>query len=180
MEPLAHASIAIFAKPFVPKAPLWALVAGTFVLDAVGFTLIGAGVEKGAETTLDFANGIRYLSQPHYPWSHGFTMALVWGALIAAVAYLFTKDRRITFFIGLMVFSHWVLDAIAYPNLPVFFSDTPQTGLGLISSGPGLIAGIVLEVGLIIGGIVVYVVYRRNLKPAAHRHGAPAYTGKKK
>jgi hypothetical protein len=171
MEPLAHASIAIFAKPFVPKAPLWALVAGTFVLDAVGFALIGAGVEKGAETTLDFENGVQWLTQPHTPWSHSFTMALVWAALIAGLAYLFSRDRRITFFMGLMVFSHWVLDAIAYPNLPIFFGDTPQTGLGLIASGPGLIAGIVLEVGLIIGGIVAYVLYRRNLKAAAHRHG---------
>jgi membrane-bound metal-dependent hydrolase YbcI (DUF457 family) len=171
MEPLAHASIAIFAKPFVPKAPLWALVAGTFVLDAVSYALIGAGVEKGAETQMDFANGVQWLTQPHFPWSHGLSMALVWAALIAAVAYLLTRDRRVTFYMGLMVFSHWILDAIAYPNMPVFFSDTPQTGLGLIASGPGLIAGIVLEVGLIIGGIVAYVVYRRNLKGATHRHG---------
>ena len=55
--------------------------------------------------------------------------------------------------------------------MPIFFSDTPQTGLGLIASGPGLIAGIVLEVGLIIGGIAAYVIYRRNLKAATHRHG---------
>lgn len=170
MEPLAHASIAIFAKPFVPKAPLWALVAGTAVLDAVSYALIGAGVEKGAETTMDFQNGVQWITQPHIPWSHGLTMALVWAALIAGLAYLFSRDRRITLFMGLMVFSHWVLDAIVYPNMPIFLTDAPQIGLGLIASGPGLIAGIVLEVGLIVGGIAAYVIYRRSLK-TAHRHG---------
>ena len=43
-----------------------------------------------------------------------------------------------------------------YPNLPVAFEGSREVGLGLITTGPGFIAGIVLEIVLIGGGIAIY------------------------
>ena len=40
MEPLAHASIAFIAKPLIPEAPLWALVAATQVPDLLSFAFL--------------------------------------------------------------------------------------------------------------------------------------------
>jgi membrane-bound metal-dependent hydrolase YbcI (DUF457 family) len=162
MDPLAHASIGLMAKSIAPRAPLWTLLAATQVLDVVGLGLIASGIEHGAEYQLGFEHGLQYLSQSSIPWSHGLFMSIVWSIVVGMIAFLFYRDRRTSIVIGLMVFSHWVLDFIVYLNIPVFFDGSPMTGLGLITSGPGLIAGIVLEIVLIGGGIAVFLVTRKR------------------
>jgi hypothetical protein len=156
MDPLAHASIGLMAKPLVPKAPLWALVAATQVLDVLSIALMKTGMEHGAVTQMDFEHGLQYLSPSSIPWSHGLSMAIVWSVLAAAISQLFYRERRTSIAIGLLVFSHWVLDFIVYFNIPLLFDNSLTTGLGLISSRPGLVLGILMEVGLIAGGIIVY------------------------
>ncbi len=167
MDPLAHASIGLMARPFAPKAPLWALLAATQVPDALSLSLIRVGIERGAVTQLDLAHGLQYLSQPSIVWSHGLPMSLVWSAVVAAVSLLMWRDRWTSIVLGLMVFSHWVLDFVVYLNMPLFFGSSPSGGLGLITSGPDLIAGIILEVGLIAGGIGTYLVTRKRARTSA-------------
>lgn len=67
MEPFAHASIGLMAKPFAPKAPLWALLAATAVPDLLSFGFMAANIEHGAITQLDFDHGLQYLSQQSIP-----------------------------------------------------------------------------------------------------------------
>jgi len=157
MEPLAHASIALLAKPLANKAPLWALLAATQVPDLLGIPLIAVGIERGAESKLDFVHGLQYLNTPSIAWSHGIFMSVVWSLLVAASAYYFSRDRRVSLLIGLMVLSHWLLDFIVYRNMPIFFESPPRSGLGLITSPPGLIVGILMEVGLIAASIAIIV-----------------------
>jgi hypothetical protein len=84
-------------------------------------------------------------------------------ALVAGIAHLVWRDRRTSTVVGLMVLSHWLLDAIVYPNMPLLLSDSPVVGLGLITTGPGLMVGILLEIGLIAGGIAAYIsIHRRR------------------
>jgi membrane-bound metal-dependent hydrolase YbcI (DUF457 family) len=153
MDPLAHASIALMARPLAPEAPLWALVAATQVPDALFFAFEAAGLERQAKTRLDFKHGLAYLSPPHIPWSHGLFMTVVWSGVVGGLAHLFTRNRRAGVAAGLMVFSHWLLDFTVYPNMPVLFDDSRVTGLGLITSQAGFIAGSLLEVALIAGGV---------------------------
>jgi membrane-bound metal-dependent hydrolase YbcI (DUF457 family) len=162
MDPLAHASIGLMAKPLVPKAPLWALLAATQVPDLLSFGFIAAGLEHGAVTKLDFEHGLQYLSPSSIAWSHGLLMSVVWSLLIAAAGWIFFRDRRVSVTLGLMVFSHWLLDFIVYRYIPVFLDNSQTTGLGLITSSPGLIAGIVMEVVLISAGIAIYWIYRKR------------------
>jgi membrane-bound metal-dependent hydrolase YbcI (DUF457 family) len=162
MDPLAHASIALMAKPIAPKAPLWVLLAATQVPDLLSFGFMAAGIEHGAVTRLDFEHGLQYLSPASIVWSHGLFMSVVWSVVVAAIAFAFLRDRRTSAVIGLMAFSHWVLDFIVYPNMPLFLDDSPMIGLGLITSGPGLILGILLEIALIGGGIAIYVTTRKR------------------
>jgi membrane-bound metal-dependent hydrolase YbcI (DUF457 family) len=89
-------------------------------------------------------------------------MAVVWSVVVAAIAWRFLRDRRTSIIIGLMVFSHWLLDFIVYLNMPIFFDNSQVSGLGLITSRPGLIVGILLEIGLIAGGLAAYVVTRKR------------------
>jgi membrane-bound metal-dependent hydrolase YbcI (DUF457 family) len=123
---------------------------------------MAAGIEHGAVTQLDFDRGLQYLSQPSISWSHGLCMSVVWSVVVAAIALRLWRDRRTGLVIGLMVFSHWLLDFVVYLNIPVFFDHSQVIGLGLITSGPGLIIGIVLEIGLIAGGIAVHLVTRKR------------------
>lgn len=121
MDPLAHASIGLMAKPIAPKAPLLVLLAATQVPDLLFFAFEAAGIEHGAVTTMDFNQGLKVLDPAFFPWSHGFFMCMVWSVVAAAIAFLFYRARRTSIVIGSMVFSHWVLDFIVYSNLPLFF-----------------------------------------------------------
>ncbi len=162
MDPLAHASIGLMAKSFAPKAPLWALLAATQVPDLLCFGFMATGLEHGAVTQLDLNNGLQYLAPSFIPWSHGLFMSIVWSVVVAGIAFLFLRDRRTSIIIGLMTFSHWVLDFIVYLQIPIFFDNSQWTGLGLITSGPGLIVGIILELGLIGGGVASYFITRKR------------------
>jgi membrane-bound metal-dependent hydrolase YbcI (DUF457 family) len=162
MDPLAHASIGLMAKPLAPKAPLWALVAATQTPDLLCFGFMAAGIEHEAVTRLDFEHGLQYLSQPSIAWSHGLFMCLVWSLLVGTVAYAFSRERRTSIVMGALVMSHWVLDFIVYPNMPLLFDGSPVIGIGLITSPTGLILGIGLEVALITGGVVVYLASRKR------------------
>ncbi len=163
MDPLAHASIALITKLLAPKAPLWALVAATEIPDLLYFGLQIAGIEYPAETQLNWARGMEYLSQPFIPWSHGFLMCIIWSIIVAVIAFLFYRERRVSIAIGLMVMSHWTLDFIVYPNMPLLFDHSIVIGFGLITSRLGLILGILLEVGLIVGGLVPYWHHRKRM-----------------
>ncbi|MCL4248871.1 MAG: hypothetical protein KJ065_12060 [Anaerolineae bacterium] len=168
MDPLAHASIGLMAKGVAPKAPLWALVAATQLPDLLSFGFFAVGLEHGAETRLDFEHGLQYVSQPSIPWSHGFFMCVVWSLLVMAIAFYLSRNRRTSIVIGLMVMSHWLLDFIVYLYVPVLFDNSIWTGLGLITSVPGLVIGIALEIALIVGGIAVY--WGRRKASAVHAY----------
>ncbi len=169
MEPFAHASIGLMVKPFAPKAPLWALAAATALPDVLSFGFMAAGIEYGATTQLDWSHGLTYQSPPFIPWSHGLAMSIVWSAAVAALAWLLIKDRRASLLIGLMPLGHWLLDFIVYLQMPIFFDQSQVTGLGLITSRPGLILGLLMEIGLIVGGIAVYWVTRPRAVARATR-----------
>ena len=156
MEPLAHASIGLMAKSIAPKAPLWALLAATQVPDLLYFGFSAAGIENPGVSTTDFTRGLVTSSLPFYPWSHGLLMCIVWALVVAAIAFLLTRYRRTSLVIGAMVFSHWLLDFIVYSTLPLFFNNSQLVGLGLLNSRTGLVLGIILEISLIAGGIIIY------------------------
>jgi hypothetical protein len=157
MDPLGHASIGLITKSLYPKAPLWALLVATQVPDILFFGFQAAGLEHQAVTTFDLKNGLQYQSPPSIPWSHGLSMCIVWSVVVMLIAFIFCRDLQTSSVIGLMVFSHWVLDFIVFPIMPVFFNNSQMIGLGLITSGPGFIASVILEISLITSGTVAYI-----------------------
>ena len=91
---------------------------------------------------------------------------------------------------GLVAFSHWVLDFVSHPipfpsfswrtwqwsyghplppDLPLLFSGSPKVGLGLYNS-MSAVEATVLELGMFLLGLAVYVSYivkkRRNRRPS--------------
>jgi hypothetical protein len=163
MGPPGHLAIGFAAKPAAPKAPLWVLLVATEVPDLLFFAFQAVGIENAGISTTDFDQGVQILSPGSIPYSHGLFMCMVWSVVAVAIAFLFYRDRRTSIVIGLMVFSHWMLDFIVHvPDLPLLFDGSPLVGLGLWASGPGLIISGILEFVLLTGGIAIYLVTRKR------------------
>ena len=58
MDPIAHASIALIARPAAPKAHPLVLIAATQVPDLLFFGFEAAGLEHQAVTKMDFRRGL--------------------------------------------------------------------------------------------------------------------------
>jgi hypothetical protein len=162
MDPLAHASIGLMTKAAFPKAPLFPLLLATQLPDLLFFGFEAAGIERQAVTRMDFGAGLTYLSPPHFPWSHGLSLCIVWSILAGGLTMLIFRNRTAGLLAGICVFSHWFLDFLSYSNLPVYWKDSPMIGIGLINTGPGVAVGIVLEIILIFGGITAFWISRKR------------------
>ncbi|MBN1259333.1 MAG: hypothetical protein JXB35_01515 [Anaerolineae bacterium] len=163
-----HLGIAFAAKTAAPKAPLWSLLVASETLDLLSFGFFAVGLEKPGVSKTDRAHGVQVITPGKIPWSHGLFMSVIWSIAAAALARWVYKDQRASAAIGLTVFSHWLLDAIVHPpDLPLLFDDSPKIGLGLWSSGPGLIISGILEFILLGGGIALYATSRKR-KPAGY------------
>ena len=161
MAALAHAAVGFAAKRLTPSTPLWVLLVAVYVVDIVWAMFWLAGLD--------------YFPQPGIevpaPWSHSLTMACLLSLGAAAVAPLFTANRRLWLLIGTLVFSHWLMDFITQPmraafpgagfRMRVFFTPSPTIeGFGLYSSATVLN---LVEYGTLVLGVLLYVLaVRRN------------------
>ena len=167
MPALAHLGIGLATKRFAPQIPLWALLISSMVLDILSFFLILA------------------------IWiTHGLFMSVVWSIIAMLVTALTTiriksnkgQDKienltiwraeilHISVIIGLLVFSHWVLDFIGWPmnvilpnatGVPLLFDDAVNIGLGVYSTWFG---ALLMDIGVFVVGLAVYFHYLKKVK----------------
>jgi membrane-bound metal-dependent hydrolase YbcI (DUF457 family) len=156
MTGIGHLAAGFTAKPVEPKIPLWALLVASETNDILYFLFAFIGLEQKAGMTMDFSQGVKYLTSASNPWSHGLFMSVIWSLIAALIGYLFYKDRRSSLLLGAVVFSHWLLDFLMHSNLPVFFHDSPQVGLGLENSGIGLLFMTIFDLVILAAAIFFY------------------------
>jgi len=164
---IGHAAVALAAKPLLPRVNLALPLAAAFWVDMVWPVLLLVGVEQvkidpgnTAFTPLDFI---------HYPWTHSLAAAVVWSFLFGFCCLSF--GRRAAVILGLLVLSHWVLDALSHrPDLPLWPGGGTMVGLGLWNSVPATLA---VELTLFAIGIAIYV----RSAPARDRTGFLAFWG---
>jgi len=150
--------------------------------DILYFVFSSAGLEpKSVISVMDFSQGVKYLAPVSNPWSHGLFMSVIWAMVAAAVAFLFYRDRRAGEVIGLVVFSHWLLDFLMHSNLSLFFDGSPLIGLGLENSRTGFLFMTILDLLLLAAGISIYFIARKRTaqKKASlpHRNAAQVNGG---
>jgi hypothetical protein len=163
MGPPGHFAIGFAAKPAAPTVPIWVFLLASWFLDLLSFIFQSLGLEDFGVTDISFEHGIQIVVPASVPWSHGLLMSIIWSIVFGAVAFIFFRDRRISVILGLVVFSHWILDFIVHlPDLPLFLEGSPLLGLGLWSSGSGLIASGILEFSLLAGGLAIYFVFKKR------------------
>jgi hypothetical protein len=116
----AHFAAGLAIKSRLPKAPTWALLAGTFLPDFIWVVLANRGIEP-TEPRLFFDD-----------WSHSLAMTAVWASLFAMMFW--KRERQIVLAVWLSVFSHFFLD---FPIHPKFLALYPHSSLhlGLALSG---------------------------------------------
>jgi len=153
---IGHLAPGFVAKSTAPKVPLWVFLLAGETNDLLYFAFTAIGIEKPATTTMDFNQGVRYLTQGSIPWSHGFFMSVVWSVVVAGIAFLFWRNRRVSTLFGMVVFSHWALDFLMHSNLPLLFDGSPFVGLGLENSGPGFLFITIFDLVILAVGIAVY------------------------
>lgn len=151
----------------MPRVNLALPLAAAFWVDMVWPVFLLLGVEQvridpgnTAFTPLDFV---------HYPWTHSLAAAIGWSVLFGLACLKI--GRREALILGLIVFSHWVLDALSHrPDLPLWPGSATMVGLGLWNSVPWtmLVEGAMFAVGAWI--------YARSA-PARDRIGAWAFRG---
>ena len=162
MSGIGHFSAGFVAKPAAPQTPLWVLLAASESNDLLYFLFTAVGIEHPARVTMDFNQGVKYLTPGSNPWSHGLFMSVDWSVVAAGLAYFFYRNREQASIIGLVVFSHWGLDFFMHSNLPLFFDGSPMVGLGLENSGAGLIFMTGLDLALLAGSIALYLASRKR------------------
>ncbi len=154
MAGLAHFGPGFAAKHLAPKVPVVVLVLAGELLDFLYFGFAAIGLEP--------VNGVPF-------WTHSLVMAVAWSLLTGGLTALVSRSFRGGLVLGLVVASHWVVDAITHPmtafaptdtaGMPLFLGATPAIGLGLYRS---FIGGILFEAVFLLGGIALYVVWRRK------------------
>jgi hypothetical protein len=157
------------AKRFAPLVPLWVLLLAGIFLDVLAISFGYAGIESAEQ-------GI--------PWSHGLFMSVCWSLAAALLVQRILGSRRAGLVVGLVVFSHWILDLISHPipfysfsfrtwhwdyghplpsDLHLFFRSSPIVGFGLYNHISAVHATI-LEVVMFLLGTAAYVQYRVQSK----------------
>jgi len=136
---IGHLAVGLAAKRAAPRASLGAYVMASVFLDLLWPLFLIAGVER-----VVIAPGITSFSPfdfVSYPWSHSLGMAAFWALVFGWAHYAIRRDRATAKMLGLVVFSHWVLDWITHrPDLQLLPGVPFRTGLSLWSSIPGTIA----------------------------------------
>lgn len=158
-----HFGVALVAKPLAPRVPLWVMLITSEGIDILFFLFSMLGIEKQSISKTSIEKGIEILVPGVIQWSHGLFMTIIWSMLAALATLLVMRQKKSTVVVGLVFFSHWVLDFVVHnPDLPVFFEGSPTLGLGLWGSGPGMIVSGILELVLLGGGLFIYFRWRRN------------------
>ena len=167
MPALAHIGIGLVAKRFFPKIPLWALLISVMAIDILAGIFI-------------FAIWI----------SHGLFMSVIWSFIAMVITALITmrlnsnneqdkinkstswsmENLHITMIIGVLVFSHWILDFIGWPmiavysnatGVPILFDDTVNIGLGVYST---LFGALIMDIGVFVVGLAIYIHYKIKIR----------------
>lgn len=166
MPALAHAAPGFASKWIYPKIPLWASLTGVYFLDILSIIFMFLGRDISV------------------PLSHGLFMAIIWTIISVIFTMLIAyyndikkeneisvnRNFRTGLFIGVLVFSHWLLDFIGWPmividpgatGVPLLFDRAQTIGLGIYRTWIG---ALLMEIGMFVIGFILYFYSRKKEK----------------
>lgn len=149
---IGHFAVAFAAKRAVPTVSLGTWFVACELVDLIWPVLLLLGIETvaispgiTAFTPLDFVS---------YPWTHSLLMCAVWALAMGGLYWALRHDKVAAIIVGVVVLSHWFLDAIAHrPDLPLTPGSDVKIGLGLWNS---VAATLVLETAMFVAALWFY------------------------
>lgn len=149
---IGHFGAGFAAKRIAPRMSLGTAFLAAQWLDLLWPTLLLLGME-----TVRIAPGataVTPLVFDHYPISHSLLAVMCW-ALAAGAAYALARHSlRGAMVVGVLVVSHWLLDAIVHvPDLPLAPGASTLVGLGLWQSRAATLA---VEIPIFAIGVWLY------------------------
>lgn len=143
---LGHLALGFAAKPLAPQVSLGVSLVATEVLDILWAGFSVTGIDPGV-------NGAS-------PLSHGLFMSVAWSVATAFTIGFIYRNRRSGVIVGLLVFSHWVLDFITHP-MGTVFGGNPSPQLAMAA-----------DLGMLILGIALYVMNVVKIRRATKNNGS--------
>ena len=165
-----HFGLAAGIKAQERQIPLWSLMLATSWLDVVFIPLFLSGIEtieKAPDATGSYGGGII-----HANYTHSLVGAVLLSLLFGA-AFGWRWGKRTGIVLGLVAFSHWVLDLVVHradlPLLPGNIGGLPSFGFGLWRYP--IVTG-VLEAIIVIVGAMMYSRAARTVGGKTHKDRA--------
>ena len=149
---IGHFAVGFGAKSVAPRVSLGTLFLAAQFIDLLWPTLLLLGVEH--VRIVPGATVVTPLVFDHYPVSHSLIAVLGWAVLVGGSHWFLKRNRVAAFVLGVLVVSHWALDAIVHqPDLPLFPGGATMVGLNAWSSLP---ATLIIEGCLFALGVRLY------------------------
>ena len=149
---IGHFGVGFGAKSLAPKVSLGALFLAAQFIDLLWPTLLLLGVER--VQIVPGATVVTPLLFEHYPVSHSLAAVFGWAVLVGGIYLLLLRERIGALVVGLLILSHWGLDAIVHrPDLPLFPGSATVVGMDAWSSLPLTLA---IELPLFALGVWLY------------------------
>ena len=155
---IGHYGVAYAAKTVAPRAPLVAYFLAVQTLDVLFSVFVLGGVEH-----MEIVH--KYTSYNPYrlydmPITHSLVGSLGWAVAVALLAAIARLPRRESLWLGLAVFSHFLLDLPVHtPDLTIAGNDTARLGLGWWNNVPLVLA---LELLVLLGGWMFFTRSKRS------------------
>lgn len=158
MAGLGHLGFGFAAKPIAPNVHLVVLLIASELTDILWVIFYFTGIDRGS------------VGMNSSPWSHSLIMSVIWSVIAGLLTSRIYHDHRSGLVIGLLVFSHWVVDFITHPmgaifgnkplppDLPIFFNGSPLVGLGLYNHT--FTIAIAADLIMLFAGFIVYIIYK--------------------
>jgi hypothetical protein len=149
---IGHYGVAYAAKAVAPKAPLAAYFLAVQALDVLFSVFVLGGIEH-LEIVHQYT---RYNPYRLYdmPITHSLVGSLGWAVAVGILAAMLRLPRRESSWLGLAVFSHFILDLLVHtPDLSIAGGNTARLGLGLWNNVPVVL---VLELLVLLGGWMLF------------------------
>lgn len=168
---VGHYGPSFAIKSIQPHIPLWLLFIAVQLLDVGWSVLVFLGVEK-----VRIVPGIT-ASNPldlyYMPYTHSLVAAFAWvvAGIILCRLLLGVRDWSAGLWIGVAVFSHWVLDFLVHRRDLPLYDDAAKVGLGIWNYP---IIALSLEAFLLFGGMIMYLRRTRPLSTVG-RLGPPIF-----
>lgn len=155
---VGHFAVGFVAKRIEPKLSLGTLMLAAMLSDFLWAIFLIAGIEH-----VQFKPGrgaANYADAYDIALSHSLLMNVIWGAVFAAIYFLWRRYMRGALVIFAAVVSHWLLDFVAHrPDMSLAPGTRSVFGLGLWTSLP---ATIIVEGGF---WLLAIILYARSTRP---------------